>query len=287
MVIFHIIKGESSSINYFSSAPNLINFDRGTINSLFSIFRDTNNKWYFSGRNFGAFGNGTTATRFLTNTNFQYYARPYTSRMSIDSLIYFLPNNFTCFGIDENSDQVCSSNGRCVSSNLCVCNENYTGLNCQNEVPKCFGVFGSLPSACSGFGTCVSNNNCSCLTDYSGPNCQFINCYGVSTNDSSVCSGNGNCTAPNTCQCNDDSYGPSCSSRTTNKVYASGSNAFFIFGVGTAFPSKIRDRILIAPLKPYNVIQIACTFKTCLALTSDSILLGSGQNGNILFYKIK
>jgi hypothetical protein len=276
----YLKKGETINKTIFTYIPNLSNFNRGYIGEKLSIFRDGNNKWYFAGDNEeGAFGNGTLASPFLTNTDFGFTGRPFIYQSTLSRHIIFFTKNITCFGIEENSPQVCSSNGYCKTPNLCVCNGNYGGLNC--EIIKCFGLSSTAGNVCSGRGACSSYNNCTCSPNYSGENCQYVNCFGFSTNSSSVCSGNGNCTAPNTCQCNEGYYGTSCSLQTPNKVYASGKNSQLMFGIGN-LPSSVINRVFISSLITYDIIQISCTDKSCFALTSNSILLGSGKNG--IFY---
>ncbi|EFC43502.1 predicted protein [Naegleria gruberi] len=78
---------------------------------------------------------------------------------------------FTCFGISQLESSVCSHNGVCFGGNVCVCNGNYTGEECQT--PLCFGVSAEdEKTVCSGKGYCSAPDKCECKTPYVGSNCQ-------------------------------------------------------------------------------------------------------------------
>ncbi|KAG2374402.1 hypothetical protein C9374_010972 [Naegleria lovaniensis] len=116
--------------------------------------------------------------------------------------------DMTCFGILENSSQVCQSRGWCVSVNLCECfnTSQYGGENCQ--FTKCNGILSNeTQQVCHGHGDCISPDNCQCHEGYFGAFCEITQCHGILSNDSNVCNGKGNCVDLNVCHCTDSKFG--------------------------------------------------------------------------------
>ncbi|KAL0488539.1 tenascin-N [Acrasis kona] len=78
-------------------------------------------------------------------------------------------NNFTCNSVSYTNASVCSGNGICADYNTCICNQGYTGVNCEiYNGYNCSGFNSSY--ACSGNGYCTSNGTCICPLNYTGPN---------------------------------------------------------------------------------------------------------------------
>ena len=119
----------------------------------------------------------------------------------------------TCNGVDAGQvDVVCSGNGTCVGTDDCLCDEGYTGANCQNSTFKCENRDPDDPLACNQHGACVGPDDCECWFPYTGQFCtDEIHCYGIHYDDLSVCSGKGDCTALDTCECDPDWAGSQCS----------------------------------------------------------------------------
>jgi len=83
-----------------------------------------------------------------------------------------------CYNIAFNSKQVCSSNGNCNSPNNCVCNNKYSGSNCEiniinnnNNPFVCNGISSNNTKVCNGNGICTQNDICNCNNNYSGKFC--------------------------------------------------------------------------------------------------------------------
>ncbi|EFC43141.1 serine/threonine kinase [Naegleria gruberi] len=141
-----------------------------------------------------------------------------------------------CFGIQFNNSAVCSSHGKCISSNTCKCESGWNGNNqcgafscdipsqhgicigpntfkCQDgwtglecEIPICFGKLGNDPRVCNSQGRCISNNTCQCNSGWKGNSeCSQFSCDGMAE-----CSQNGKCISNNTCQCRSGWSGPKC-----------------------------------------------------------------------------
>ena len=61
---------------------------------------------------------------------------------------YILQSNSNCFGVKSSNDTVCLGRGICYDEDKCLCDEEYSGNNCQ--YPICYGVDSSKPNVCSG-----------------------------------------------------------------------------------------------------------------------------------------
>jgi alpha-tubulin suppressor-like RCC1 family protein len=190
-----------------------------------------------------------------------------------------IANVLKCFNNPPGSLGVCNGNGECIAHNLCLCNANYTGFECQTPITYCYGYSSQHFATCSGHGTCNSTDNCVCSLNYVGPTCQFPVCFGLNSTDPLVCSGQGTCTGPNSCLCNDDHFGTNCLFPTVSKVYGSGANSNYMLGVGSG-QSLFYQRTIIANFKSHNIIQIECSNTVCFGLTSDFVLLGAGFNSD-------
>jgi hypothetical protein len=115
-----------------------------------------------------------------------------------------------CYGKAAQDDSVCRGHGYCNSTNVCVCNDNYSGEQCQYR--SCFGQVENSGKACSARGQCVGVNECQCFPGYAGDKCQNYKCYGRLSTDSMVCGGgNSKCIGPDVCQCADSGYSKNCS----------------------------------------------------------------------------
>lgn len=105
-----------------------------------------------------------------------------------------------CFGISSQSSLVCNGRGICVNKNVCLCEENNLGENC--DIPICDQRPATDELVCSGHGQCVAANSCQCNDGFTGQNCETPICYSITANSSLVCSGHGRCISNNTCVCN-------------------------------------------------------------------------------------
>jgi hypothetical protein len=106
-----------------------------------------------------------------------------------------------CFGRQKDDPQVCSQNGKCTDTDLCDCNTNWIGSQCN--IPICHGIPGNHSTVCSSRGNCLKPNTCTCTAGWTGDECQFPLCFGKSANDTQVCNGRGKCTDVDQCECFD------------------------------------------------------------------------------------
>ncbi|EFC44730.1 protein kinase [Naegleria gruberi] len=113
----------------------------------------------------------------------------------------------SCFGVDYNINSVCSGHGKCVSNDVCKCNDGYSGLNCEKFT--CFGLNNTDPKVCSGNGTCVDIDYCSCTSGYQ-PECKGYVCFGYPMDNFKVCSSHGKCIGNDKCECDPTYNGTKC-----------------------------------------------------------------------------
>ena len=110
----------------------------------------------------------------------------------------------TCFGIaSNNTAQVCSGRGTCVSPDVCSsCTPvtSWGGPRC--EIPMCYGFLANdTTNVCAGKGSCVAPDVCStCQSGWAGTRCNIPICFGfMANNTAQVCAGRGVCVAPDVC----------------------------------------------------------------------------------------
>ena len=111
----------------------------------------------------------------------------------------------SCFGKVSIDSLVCGGKGKCVSSDLCQCNNGYTGIVCSISLPPmCGGRNSSDPTVCGGKGKCVSYDYCVCDPGFRLSLTSSSVCVeGNSTGPSSTCSYGWtgvNCTQPSSLQ---------------------------------------------------------------------------------------
>ncbi|KAL0479704.1 tenascin [Acrasis kona] len=95
--------------------------------------------------------------------------------------------------VSDSNSTVCSGKGSCIGTDVCSCDTNYFGFNCQTT--SCFNISSASSSVCSGNGTCTAYNTCTCNIGAVGADCSIPACGGIAFNDSRVCSGHGYCQA--------------------------------------------------------------------------------------------
>src|SRR5690606_26284525 len=71
-----------------------------------------------------------------------------------------------CFGLTSIAKSVCSSNGKCIAPNTCICNQNWYGQNC--DIAYCYGFFSNDSQVCNGHGDCEISNVCTCHAGWGG-----------------------------------------------------------------------------------------------------------------------
>ncbi len=92
----------------------------------------------------------------------------------------------------------CSNNGKCAYNNetnnfVCLCFQNYTGLNCNIDKRPCNSNANKLQ--CINNGICINNNNydykftCNCSYPFYGDRCQFkLNtCKNITCSNKGIC----------------------------------------------------------------------------------------------------
>ncbi|KAG2394261.1 hypothetical protein C9374_004025 [Naegleria lovaniensis] len=114
-----------------------------------------------------------------------------------------------CFLIAANHSNSCHGQGICQSANNCSCFDGFTGNEC--EIPKCFGIPAGTPLVCSGHGTCLHKDNCSCDSGYVSENCSLPVCFGHNSSSPQACSSHGVCQSPNNCSCDENYVSSNCS----------------------------------------------------------------------------
>ncbi|CAD5126280.1 DgyrCDS14436, partial [Dimorphilus gyrociliatus] len=92
----------------------------------------------------------------------------------------------------------CSSNGKCIDTNVCKCNDGWISANCSEEA--------ICNEGCSNRGVCIDHNVCKCNIGFGGKNCSIYTCENWNK-----CSGNGLCVEPGNCACFKGWKGLSCS----------------------------------------------------------------------------
>jgi len=100
-----------------------------------------------------------------------------------------------------NASSTCNGQGQCNSTQQCVCNEGFTGSNCNKcdvnyyNYPDCNYCLSAL--SCSGNGDCGSDGACKCHYGFTGATCNTTVC------SAGYCGGGLKC-------CDDIQAGPSC-----------------------------------------------------------------------------
>jgi hypothetical protein len=90
----------------------------------------------------------------------------------------YLQQTSVCFGKLLTDPKICSGNGICIDTNLCSCEKNFTGNECQ--FTSCFGKNSNDPNVCSGNGNCTEPDTCICKEGYDGNSCEN-NLIGISS----------------------------------------------------------------------------------------------------------
>lgn len=115
-------------------------------------------------------------------------------------------NNFPAFATGTEFDcgnvNNCSSHGLCVDQDMCTCDTNYYGADCN--------MYCEASTTCSGQGSCDVNGACACSDYYFGENC------GTYCEASTTCGGRGTCDPIGGCACSENYTGGSCESCATN-----------------------------------------------------------------------
>jgi hypothetical protein len=70
-----------------------------------------------------------------------------------------------------NREISCSGHGDCTYMDICKCDKNYFGPNC--ELASCFSKTALDPTVCSGHGSCVKHDYCDCNSGYAGAACDI------------------------------------------------------------------------------------------------------------------
>jgi hypothetical protein len=123
----------------------------------------------------------------------------------------------TCSSVIGLNPSVCSGHGICSLNNTCICDQGYSGKECEDFY--CFNKHYKAFDVCN-MNQCVGPDKCDCKQKHlqSGDNCQYFTCNGISDKNSTVCSGNGKCVNPNFCDCNNGYFGQNCELWTCGNV---------------------------------------------------------------------
>jgi len=176
-------------------------------------------------------------------------------------------DEFDCFGVPEVDGGVCSSNGNCISPDVCVCDTGYYDPLCHSY--ECFSVHWENSTVCSGNGDCDTPDHCMCDGGWTSENCQHPLCYGIiSTNRPNVCSGGGDCIAPDTCECGAGYSGSQCQHHWCSGVYHTYSSVCTSHGDCPAPDTCVCD----AGYSGSN-----CQFSICYGISSNETSVCSSQ----------
>eukprot|EP00300_Choanocystis_sp_HF-7_P003395 c12603_g1_i2.p1 GENE.c12603_g1_i2~~c12603_g1_i2.p1 ORF type:complete len:455 (+),score=106.25 c12603_g1_i2:240-1604(+) len=115
----------------------------------------------------------------------------------------------------------CSNRGEC-KSNVCICNDGYSGVDCSVET-------GSCPSNCFGNGACL-NNTCFCFPGFAGTSCERRTT--LCPND---CSKHGEC-VDTRCVCDEGYTGKDCSDNMATCPDACSGNGECVDGKCLCYP---------------------------------------------------
>ena len=176
-----------------------------------------------------------------------------------------------CFGYDLNSPSRCFGHGNCVHDNLCRCNDGYSGDQC--EIWSCFNISRLIFGVCSGKGICDSLDHCSCDEGLYGDQCEFFSCFGIgSSNDSFVCGGKGSCIAQDVCDCQIGNYGKECTEWGCFNISSTHSNV--CGGKGKCVSSDICECTDLDYQGPFCSYTGGFTFGIVSAITAPLVLVG-------------
>jgi hypothetical protein len=165
--------------------------------------------------------------------------------------------NYSCFGVESNSIDVCNGNGICASPNKCVCGKNVIGEKCDKcDVGyidpstkclefTCFDIPAKSSSVCSGNGVCASPDKCVCEKNVIGDRCDkctdgYIDpsskcleftCFGIPSKSKDVCNGHGECFEIDKCKCKQNVQGLRCDDCIDGYTYSSGCKNYSCFGI--------------------------------------------------------
>ncbi|EFC35194.1 predicted protein, partial [Naegleria gruberi] len=133
-----------------------------------------------------------------------------------------------CYDVDASENSACNGNGLCFDTDTCVCQQGWSGANCN--ITSCSGVSSNDNSVCSGHGSCVNTETCVCKQGWYSANCNVTSCFGVASNDSSVCGGHGSCLSLDQCSCTGLWTGSNCNVTSGN---SNNEAATYIYGIST------------------------------------------------------
>jgi hypothetical protein len=155
------------------------------------------------------------------------------------SLGYLEKLNY-CFSKEGNASNVCSSHGKCVKDDQCLCDAGYTGIQCESTI-QCFSISTFNASVCSGKGKCISQDVCQCnQAGFYGKDCGLFNCFGTSRNESNVCSSHGQCTGINQCTCLPSFEGVQCEYPKSNLTQKNFTTTLTCSGVGCLASGELK-----------------------------------------------
>jgi alpha-tubulin suppressor-like RCC1 family protein len=241
----------------------------------------------------GQFADGTTTSRTQPGRFNSVYpmrsAVAISAGMSHSLVIY--NSNITCFGVFPDDVTVCNRKGQCTAVDTCLCEDGYSGPECN--VFDCFNITTSDSSVCSGHGRCIAEDVCLCDSKYTGDECEreifglafaagqqnYLNLGDATGQDSIVPSMVVGHLQRRFVNFVDAGYEISVSLSRDQTVYTFGRGTYGAMGFAGAATTQPRPYPTITPAT-YNITKVCAHQSHMVALTDKGQVISWGYNGN-------
>ncbi len=108
----------------------------------------------------GQLGDGTTANYAFPGVIYGGYSNRTVVGAAVGSSFTYVvyDSSQSCFGYLSDDYFVCGRHGQCISRDTCICENGYSGANCDTW--QCNSLNWNDTTVCSGFGKCVAADTC-------------------------------------------------------------------------------------------------------------------------------